>query len=1116
MRYFVSGGMRGGSLVRLVGSRAIAMMSVSLLALVALAGCPSSHDMPRSPRNGGGLRLSLSPQERAYLASLPVLRIGTDPQWAPMTYVDDHSHLEGISADYLNLVQQTLGVRFRIVPTRSWAETIELANRGGLDLVVAASPADGLDAGFHYSKPYVRYPVVIVTRETAPFIGSPSDISGAEVALVKDSEIIRAELPSLRDMRTITVSTADEGLHAVATGRAFAYIGNLGVVDRLVREKYAGILRVAAPTGHIEELSFGVASGFAPLVPLINRVLTSIPEGEREYIQNSWLSTRFTLGIPARTLWIVLTPAVLLTIVFLAVICAYMFRLRKEVRQRRWTERELVFETQFKTLLMNTIPIPVFVKDAEGRYLGVNHAYEEALGIRAEALIGKHLPITGPIHEEDAREIIGITDRVIATGRPAHGEIRYHGPDGALHDAVYWVQLCKADDEMPRAVVGAFVDVSDLRRMERREIDLKRQLVELTQALPAVVFQLRFARGRRSRFDLDFVNRRAYELLPLPRAVSGDLSDTLAAFMRCLDAAARLRLVRLFLRSARSLDPVRGEFELALGGGHHAWVNLEAAPQARENAEVLWSGYVHDVTVAKLTQAALVEAKHDAEEASRARDVFLATVSHEIRTPMSGVAGILQLLDHGRLAPDDQHLLDMARNAAEILLRILNDILDFAKSENGDLSLACAPMSVTEIVERTTGIIAPEMARKGLHFDIDISHELAARHVGDGHRLGQVLLNLLGNAAKFTDYGTVSLSVAVIVSSACEQRLLIRVADTGIGIAREDQKRLFSPFTQARSSAAGRVGGTGLGLAICKQLVESMGGSIALESEVGRGTTVSIELSLPIDDEAMLRGCDDGAPARPIDVVAPCDEASCRRILLVEDELINREVLRRQLVNLRIDECDVAGNGVEALKALERCQYAMVITDCAMPVMGGTELMRRIRQRENGSARRTTLVALTANAMPQQREECFAAGADAVYVKPVEPEQLRALLERYGISAGERAEVAPSPTTGLERAGIPPERHADLWEKLQRTLAEEMAALLALSINEDAERAREIVHRILGAASWFHLEEVAQAAMRLEQCLLNGNAAPHTFVFALRTAIAHATAESTESAPGMS
>lgn len=1047
------------------------------------------------------LRLSLTGAEHAYLDSLPVLRLGIDSHWAPMAFVNGNGQVEGISADYLDFIQQTLGVRFRVVPTRSWAETIALANKGELDVVAAVSKFDGLSPGFEFSEPYVRYPVVIVTRETAPFIGGPSDLAGAEVAMVADADMARVGLPGAPRIHPVMVESAQDGLDAVAHGRAFAYIGNLGVVDRLVREKYVGTLRVAAPVGYVQALSFAVAPQFSRLTPLIDHVLSSIPENEREYIQNSWLSSRFVFGVPTRTLWIILTPVAGLTIIFLAVLFANMLRLRKEVRQRRWTEHELLFETQFKTLLMKTVPIPVFVKDAQGKYLAVNPAYENAMGVCADNVIGKALPDSGHVHERDMPTLSGITATVIETGRPAHGEVRYRGPDGVVHEAVYWVQLCKADDDMPRAVLGAFVDVSDLRRMERREIELKRQLVELTQALPTVVFQMRLSRDTRPRFDLVFVNQRAHELLRLHQTAISDLFGT---FLKCLRPQGRFRLTRMFLRSARSLEVVRTELELVHGADRSAWVHLEAAPQTRDDGAIIWSGHLHDITEAKGNQVALVAAKHDAEEASKARDSFLATVSHEIRTPMSGVVGILQLLDHGRLSPDDQHLVDMARNAAEILLRILNDILDFAKSENGELSLECAPMSVADIVARTAGIVAPEFERKGLRFNVEVSRDIAARHIGDAQRLGQVLLNLLGNAGKFTDDGAVALSVDVVSGTAEQQELLIRVVDTGIGIAPEDQARLFSPFSQARTNAGGGYGGTGLGLAICKRLIESMGGSIALESERGRGTTIAIRLTLPVERTGASRRHDDVAAAGAGQAQPRLPEGPARRILLVEDQVINREVLKRQLANLRITECDVARNGLEALKALEHKDYAMVITDCAMPVMGGVELMAHIRQRESGNGRRVALVALTANATQQQRDECIAAGADEVHLKPVSQERLRELLDRHSITA--------PPITELEKAGIPAAQHTDLWEKLQRTLAAEMTALVALSLDDESDRAREIVHRILGAASWFHLGEVADAATQLEQCLDNGEA-PQAHLFNLQAAIARAAPESAETGP---
>ena len=1050
-------------------------LAACLIAAAALAGCPQ-HPHGASSGAARDLRVPLSQAERDYLESLPPLRVGVDPRWAPMAFVDPQGRIDGISADYLDFVKSTLGVRFRLVPTRSWGETIRLANEGRIDIVVAVSQFDGLAPGFSLSTPYVSYPLVIVTRETAPFIGSLQDLEGAQVAIVGDVQAAHLRFPGLPSVHAVTVGSAEEGLDAVAQARAFAYIGNLGVIDRLVRERYAGTLRVAAPADRIQDLSFGVAPHFAPLLPLINRVLSDIPEIERERIQNSWLSSRFTFGVAPRTLWLVLTPLGAVTMVFLALLSFNMLRLRKEVRHRRRTERELVFETRFKALLMDTVPIPVCVKDADGRYVAVNPAYEQAMGVRSEHVVGKILPPPGPGRDVDVDVFTQAARAVIETGRPAQGELRYRGHDDTTHEAVYWVRLCSGEDDDRAAVLCAFVDVSDLRRMERRELEHKRRLVELTQALPSVVFQMRLRRAPRPRFELVFANRRADALV---RSQDTHATDAFAPFVRSLDPAQRRRLTKMFLRSARLLERVRAEFMLEMPDGRLAWFHVEAEPRLREDGSVEWNGYLHDVTEAKESHAALIDAKHEAEEAARGRDAFIATVSHELRTPMSGIIGILQLLDHDALAEDDRRLVEMAGNAAELLLRILNDILDFAKSENGEFSLESTPICIAEIVERAAGFVAPEIQRKGLRLQVDISRAVAPRHLGDMQRLGQVLLNLLGNAVKFTERGAVSLTVEVLGETAASQALCLRIADTGIGISPDDQARLFSPFSQARGTVGSGYGGTGLGLAICRRLIERMGGAIALESALGQGTTVTVTLDLPIDGTPLATDADGhGGISLDADAAAPhASERASRRVLLVEDQLINREVLRRQLASLSVVDCDLAEDGVQALQAYEQGDYALVITDCAMPLLDGLTLVERIRRRERDGAvegdpgRRTVLVVLTADATAQKREACFDAGADEVFVKPLSIEQLRALLVRHRLIDSRNAGCADA----LVRDA--------LWQQLCRTLAADLNALLTSSSRGDSDRMHELAHAIAGTAAWFQLRAVADAAVRLQEAL---------------------------------
>lgn len=789
-------------------SRPVVARIGRLIATCALAAAPLSawtrHDSGGpQPEKGWYPQVALSQAERAYLDSLPPLRIGTPPQWSPMAFVNAQGHIDGISADYLQFLRDGLHLRFSVVPTRSWAETIRLANAGRIDIVVAASKHDGLAPGFGFSVPYVRYPLVIVTRENAPFIGGLDDLEGAQVAIIGDAQTSRVRFGGLSGLHAITVGSAEDGLKAVAQGHAFAYVGNLGVIDRIVRERYAGALRVAAPAERTQDLSFAVAPGLAPLLPLVDRVLGAVPETEREYIQNSWLSTRFTFGIAPRTVWLALAPIGTITLLFLCILWFNVHRLRDEVRQRRRTERELVSE-------------------------------------------------------------------------------------------------------------------------------------------------------------------------------------------------------------------------------------------------------------------------------ARARELLIATVSHEIRTPMSGIVSILQLLDHEGLTRDDRELVGMAGSAADSLLLILNDILDIAKSENGELSLEQAEMSIEEIVTRAVGLVLPALERKGVAMQVEISRAVARHHIGDARRLGQVLLNLLGNAVKFTDRGGVSVAIDVDGESDGRQILSMHVADTGIGIGEDDQARLFAPFSQARTLASG-YGGTGLGLAICKRLIEQMGGTIALESELGRGTTVTVTLGLLVAQAVCRPRTADPALSPGLAVAAGADAVGVPHLLVVEDHAINREVLRRQLASLGVVDCDFAENGAQALRACERLDYAVIITDCAMPELGGAALIARMRRRESGRAHRTVLIALTADATQRQRTACIEAGADEVCVKPLPLERLRELLERHAPA------IVPRRTSA--RAAAPIERHDDLSRQLRRMLAAEMDVLLGLSMVTDRCRARDIAHSIAGSAAWFELSDVVEAAMRLEQAL---------------------------------
>lgn len=397
--------------------------------------------------------------------------------------------------------------------------------------------------------------------------------------------------------------------------------------------------------------------------------------------------------------------------------------------------------------------------------------------------------------------------------------------------------------------------------------------------------------------------------------------------------------------------------------------------------------YGLDVTA----DVALRRAKEVAEESARAKGIFLATMSHELRTPMNGVLGCTQLLQDTSLTDAQRQLLQTMHRSAEALLVLVNDILDFSKIEAGKMSLEIADVHLRSLIDDVIILVSGLAKKKALALTVDIAPDVPESLLGDPVRLRQILFNLVGNAIKFTEKGRVAVSVTLQQSpSHLPDSILLgwRIADTGIGMTDEQQTRLFQAYSQAETSTARKFGGTGLGLMICRQLVELMGGEIAVESRAGSGTTFSYTtLLLP----TIQREHVDPAVA---DVSKPeSQSASPKRILVVDDNEINQVVVCKFLQKLGF-EVEIARNGREAVEAASRTPYDAILMDCEMPEMDGYDATRAIRQRETGQERRMPVIALTGHASTDDERLCLDAGMDAVLIKPVTLPALRGSLDR--------------------------------------------------------------------------------------------------------------------------
>jgi len=429
-------------------------------------------------------------------------------------------------------------------------------------------------------------------------------------------------------------------------------------------------------------------------------------------------------------------------------------------------------------------------------------------------------------------------------------------------------------------------------------------------------------------------------------------------------------------RKRGSLDA----YEIAVKNkrGQLRWWLISGAPRYNDAGDLVGSIGIHlDITDQKQLEIDLIEAREQAEESTRSKEVFLANMSHEIRTPMNAILGMTNQLTKTKLDTKQLYYLDIINSASENLLVIINDILDLSKIEAGKLNLECIGFEPKDVISRVMQVLMHKAEEKGLSitnstFDKNLSPVL----MGDPYRLNQVLLNLISNAIKFTEKGCVDLSCTVVNDTPAIQTILMEVKDTGIGMDELFVNNLFEKFSQEDVSVTRRYGGTGLGMSICKDLIQLMGGEIIVESKKGMGTSISFTVSF-------AKGSVDDLPSKETFSINK-DMLSNKRIMVVDDNNMNRLVAKTILNNFGAITTE-AVNGQEAIDLLKEYDIDLVLMDIQMPVMGGMEAIKIIRDE---ISKTLPVIALTANAIKGDNEKCIDGGMNAYLSKPFKEEDL--------------------------------------------------------------------------------------------------------------------------------
>ncbi len=431
----------------------------------------------------------------------------------------------------------------------------------------------------------------------------------------------------------------------------------------------------------------------------------------------------------------------------------------------------------------------------------------------------------------------------------------------------------------------------------------------------------------------------------------------------------------------------RSRIRMMHKSGEYRWIevisrNLFENPSVRAMVTNL-----RDITDSTNAEISAAEARERAERANQSKSDFLAMISHEIRTPMNGITGMSQLLLETNLNKDQQDCAETIAQSAHSLLALINDVLDFSRIEAGKLSIERAPIDLASLVLEVAQLMRVKTEEKGLVLRTEYPVDAPRAFYGDALRIRQILFNLIGNAVKFTGAGEVKIEAKIEYVAASQYAVSVSVRDTGIGIEAEKLQMVFQKFTQADLSTTRRYGGSGLGLSISRSLAELMGGRIEAKSEIGKGSEFRLDLHLDAAPENSLQRKEASRDLRPLSEVLD--------VLLVEDNKVNQKLAVRLIERLGC-KATVAGNGFEALALLDRQDYDLILMDCQMPEMDGYEATRRIRAGENGS-RRVPILAITANAMESDLEQCLTCGMDAYLTKPIDFLKLRDALEKWGI-----------------------------------------------------------------------------------------------------------------------
>jgi len=932
----------------------------------------------------------LTKDEQKWLDMHPVIKYTGDPNYLPYEAFDKHKKHNGMVAEYLNIIEKKLKIEIQRVPSSSWLDALNKSKNLEVDMLSNYTNDKDFSSTHIFTDAFIKSPVVIIKQKSdlQPFISNLSELKNDKIAVGKKYAFLNPIFEKYPEFNYIELVSIEEVLKDVASRECDSALVTLNIGTYTIAKHGLRNLQVVGNVDVEMELGFQVKKEDELLVAILNKALRSISQEEHQRILNKWTKVEVKSKEDYKYTLTLLAILALVGILFFY----RNYELKKEITK----------STSDLTKLLKTFDENVIASktDVDGNITYVSRAFCKISGYEEKDLIGKnHRIIKHPDNDKSLYEDLWKT---ITSGKTWRGVIKNRKKNGDY----YWSQsIIEQDYDNNGNVIGYIIirnDVTAKVELEEFNANLEKIVKSRTEELSILNIQ------QKTIFDTATIGIIMYK----DRAINL-INDEACKMLGYKEEELIGNTSRHFCEDDETYNRIIKQYEIVKKGEIASWeqkvirkdgsafiakINLKAKDLNDLSKGVVAT--INDVTLEHKALEDIKEAKKMAENTTKAKSEFLANMSHEIRTPMNAIIGMSYLALGTELDNKQKAYIQKIENAAKNLLVIVNDILDFSKIEAKSMTLEHKEFYLESVLEDLMDMFVFKIQQKKLQLLLSIDRQTPSTLVGDSLRLTQILINLVGNAVKFTQEGEIIVCVKVIDKFKDRIRLKFEVKDSGIGLSYEQIEKLFVPFQQADGSTTRTYGGTGLGLSICKNLVNLMGGKIGVDAKLGEGSTfffdinlglgknnnhflennISKELLTPSNLHDALLSAFGKKTAKYNNYNNIAKSIGGGVVLIVEDNHQNQEVTKELLEKVGVIT-EIASNGMEALEMLKENEYDAVLMDCQMPVMDGYEATQKLREIDD--FKDIPIIAMTANSMQSDKEKCILVGMDDIVTKPI-------------------------------------------------------------------------------------------------------------------------------------